>query len=225
MERCRVADAIFGSTSSGFCINQSSGNITKLLEYKTHLLEICLSLLWNRMGKTLLEWGVALEAAVLDNEVWAVWMSSFQKSRQTRLKLGSCGFSPNVLFLWLLHKGILWFVGVFCRFGICLCASCGAVAEMHMWLSGVESFLVVYNSVSTALGMQYFWRDAVFTVCVQKESIKTMNQHPNIWLALNFDILFICFNGIIHVAMRMLFKATCLLLEMHVLLCFCNGVS
>lgn len=83
MVRCRVADAIFGSTSYSFCVNQSSGNITKLLDYKMHLLEICLSLLWNRMGKTVLEWGVALETAVLNNKVWAMWMSSFQKSKQT----------------------------------------------------------------------------------------------------------------------------------------------
>lgn len=47
-----------------------------------------------------------------------------------------------------------------------------------------------------------------------------MNQPFNDCLALNFDILLICFNGIIHVAMRMLFKATCLLLEIGVLLCF-----
>lgn len=47
-----------------------------------------------------------------------------------------------------------------------------------------------------------------------------MNQPFTICSALDFDILLICFNGIIRVAMRMLFKATCLLLEIDVLLCF-----
>lgn len=47
-----------------------------------------------------------------------------------------------------------------------------------------------------------------------------MNQPFNICLALDFDILLICSNGIIHVAMRMLFKATCRLLEMDGLLRF-----
>ncbi|XP_040505436.1 protein kinase C alpha type isoform X5 [Gallus gallus] len=62
--RRRGTDAVLGSTSVSFCVNQPSGNITKLLEYKMHLLEICLSLLCNRMGRTLPA-DTRLSAAVL----------------------------------------------------------------------------------------------------------------------------------------------------------------
>lgn len=65
-----------------------------------------------------------------------------------------------------------------------------------------------------------FLKECCLNFCIPKESIKTMNQPFNICLVLNFDILLICSNGIIRVAMRMLFKTTCLLLEMDVLLCF-----
>lgn len=84
--------------------------------------------------------------------------------------------------------------------------------------------LVAYNSRFSLDFTSYipslFLKERCLNFCVQKESIKTMNQPFNICLAFNFDILLICFNGIIHVAMRMLFKATWLLLETDVLLCF-----
>ena len=66
----------------------------------------------------------------------------------------------------------------------------------------------------------YFWRNGVLISAFKRKALRLWINPLLICLALNFDILLIHFNGIIHVAMRMLFKATCLLLEIDVLLCF-----
>lgn len=80
--------------------------------------------------------------------------------------------------------------------------------------------LIISYLVLTGCIASLFLKECCLNLCIPKESIKTMNQPFNICLALDFDILLICSNGIIHVAMRMLFKATCRLLEMDVLLRF-----
>lgn len=107
MARCRVTDAIFGATSHSFCVNQSSGNITELPEYKTHLLEICLNLLWNRMGKNMPGLGSGFGNSCAEQGSVGHVNELFSETPAGPLGVGSIGFCPAVLALWLLCEWIL----------------------------------------------------------------------------------------------------------------------
>lgn len=133
MVRCRVTDAAFGSTSSSFCVNQSSGNITKLLEYKTHLLEICLSLLWNKMGETLLG-GSCFSTSFAGWQI-VVHVRSSSETWADLFGVGLLWLLSNCFVLWQSPQWILWFA----RVSISLKSACvrgeGQELKMHLWLS------------------------------------------------------------------------------------------
>lgn len=110
MVKCRVTDAILGATSHGFCVNQSSGNITALPEYKTHLLEICFNLLWNRMGKNMPGLGSGSGNSCAGGGSVGHVNELFSETPAGPGWAGSTGFSPAVLALWLLCEWILGFL-------------------------------------------------------------------------------------------------------------------
>lgn len=180
MAGCRVTDAIFGATSHSFCVNQSSGNITELPEYKTHLLEISFNLLWNRMGKNMPGLGSGSGNSCAEQGVWAMWMSPFQKPQQTHLELGPLA---SLQLFWLSDSwgSEFWALG-FLSAEICPSAAWWAAAwvcvtSQHLKLAGFVAYNSWFSLDLSVYVASLFLQEHHLNLCMPKESMK-LQIHP-----------------------------------------------